>query len=319
MSLLRLPRLPRFATLAGLLMVLAGCETAVLRQSLTPPNRPADLPSPQTISAQSQELAYYYGRVQSDLLTRGLLRTDGGGPDTPFDADDLARNFETVAFYSEYASASALGSGRGTTSGTLARWSGPVRIGLEFGVTVDGEKRQRDSQQVQAYAARLGRVSGHPINVTTGRANFHVFVAGLDDIPVVQDQLRKLVPGIGPEQLALFQSLPKSQYCFVFAFSDPKDIDSYSTAVALVRAEHPDLVRLSCIHEEIAQGLGLPNDSPSLRPSIFNDDDEFALLTNHDEMLLKILYDPRLSPGMTIAQARPIIRTISRELLGEPL
>jgi hypothetical protein len=54
---------------------------------------------------------------------------------------------------------------------------------------------------------------------------------------------------------------------------------AYTRAVAVVRAEHPDLLRQSCIHEEIAQGLGLPNDSPAARPSIFNDDEEFALLT----------------------------------------
>ncbi len=89
--------------------------------------------------------------------------------------------------------------------------------------------------------------------------------------------------------------------------------------MALIRSEHPDLFRLSCIHEEIAQGLGIPNDSPRARPSIFNDDDEFALLTRHDELLLQMLYDPRLTPGMTAEEARPIARIIARELMGEDL
>ncbi len=40
---------------------------------------------------------------------------------------------------------------------------------------------------------------------------------------------------------------------------------------------------------EIAQGLGLPNDSPTARPTIFNDDEEFALLTRQDEMMLRML------------------------------
>ena len=31
--------------------------------------------------------------------------------------------------------------------------------------------------------------------------------------------------------------------------------------------DDPDLLRLSCMHEEIAQGLGLANDSPLARPS----------------------------------------------------
>jgi hypothetical protein len=70
------------------------------------------------------------------------------------------------------------------------------------------------------------------------------------------------------------------------------------------------------VHEEVAQGLGLPNDSPRARPSIFNDDEEFSLLTPHDEALLRILYDPRLTPGLTPEAARPMVRIIAEELMG---
>jgi len=56
-----------------------------------------------------------------------------------------------------------------------------------------------------------------------------------------------------------------------------------------------------------------------VRPSIFNDDGEFALLTDHDEDLLRILYDLRLAPGMTAEQAMPIVRRIAGELApGQP-
>jgi hypothetical protein len=84
----------------------------------------------------------------------------------------------------------------------------------------------------------------------------------------------------------------------------------------LIRGEHPDLMRLACIHEELAQGLGLANDSPRARPSIFNDDEEFGLLTSHDELLLKMLYDGRLETGMAAAEAAPIARVIARELMN---
>ena len=90
----------------------------------------------------------------------------------------------------------------------------------------------------------------------------------------------------------------------------------YAKAVAVVRAEHPPLLRQSCYHEELAQGLGLPNDSPKARPSIFNDDEEFAFLTTQDELLLRMLYDQRLHPGMTAAEGRPIVERIARELLA---
>jgi hypothetical protein len=84
----------------------------------------------------------------------------------------------------------------------------------------------------------------------------------------------------------------------------------------VIRAEHPDLLRLSCLHEEIAQGLGLANDSPTARPSIFNDDEEFALLTRQDELMLRMLYNPALRPGMTEAQARPIVESLAARLVG---
>lgn len=70
----------------------------------------------------------------------------------------------------------------------------------------------------------------------------------------------------------------------------------------------------ACIEEELAQGLGLANDSPYARPSIFNDDDEFATLTSMDEVMLQMLYDPSLRPGMTLDQARPYIYDIAKRL-----
>ncbi len=314
------------ATLTGLLLagplLLAGCDEAALRRSPLPQQRPAALQpqEPQQRSAESRDLARYYRAVQNDLLTRGLLRTDGGGPDTPFTADDLVQDFETIAFFDEYARGPMSARRTRGAGGELSRWAAPVRIGVEFGASVQPAQRTRDSNSITGYANRLARVTGHPISVTRGNgANFHVFVAGEDDRAYFQTRLKQLIPSISAQELALFRDLPRSFYCLVVAVSGSRNPDTYTRAVALIRAEHPDLVRLSCIHEELAQGLGLPNDSPEARPSIFNDDDEFALLTNHDELLLKMLYDPRLKPGMTADEARPITRIIARELMGRSL
>ncbi len=279
--------------------------------SRTVPDTPRTTPDRVTPrSAASRDLERYYRAIQNDLLAKGLLRTDGGGPDTPFDADTLLRDFERIAFYDEYSRSPRKG-------GALSRWERPVRIGIEFGPSVPLAQREKDERNIRNYAARLGRITGHPIAASDSAANFHVFVAGEDDRDFVQARLKSLVPDIRDSELALFRDLPRSFYCFVVAVSDHSNPNTYTHAVALIRAEHPDLVRLSCIHEEIAQGLGLPNDSPEARPSIFNDDDEFALLTTHDEMLLKMLYDPRLKPGMTVSEARPLARIIARELMGE--
>ncbi|SDW67325.1 Protein of unknown function [Ruegeria halocynthiae] len=303
------------------LLVLASCDE-VLTTSAVPEPSPAQPQAPSNAyvapSAASLDLARYYERVQNDLLTRGLFRTDGGGPDTPYDADDLARNFETIAFFSEYPG-QGISTGARRADAQLSRWSGAVRIKPEFGPSVAPDVQKLDAAQIDAYARRLTRLTGHPVSTVGRNANFHVFVAGEDDTEYVQTRLRQLIPGIGQAQLDLFDKLPKSFYCFVFASASGGSPQTYTSAVALIRSEHPDLARLSCVHEEIAQGLGLPNDSPSARPSIFNDDDEFALLTSHDEKLLTILYDPRLKVGMTADEARPVVRIIARELMGQSL
>lgn len=317
----RLHGLSRMALASAALAALCACDPG-LQSSLTPQERPEGIaPIGNTVtpqSARSQDLARYYEKVQNDLLTRGLLRTDGGGPDTPYDADDLARNFEVIAFYDEYSRGAISVSDR-RAGGLLSRWDGPVRITTEFGASVPLEQRSKDKSDIDAFAARLARLTNHPISPAARNGNFHVFVAGEDDSAFVQARLKRLLPSFGPDELALFNNLPRSFYCLVVAISGNGDPQNYTRAVALIRAEHPDLVRLSCIHEEISQGLGLPNDSPRARPSIFNDDDEFALLTSHDEKLLSMLYDPRLRQGMSADEARPVTRILARELMGQSL
>ncbi len=288
-------------------LLLTGCDETTPGRSPVPPSRPGASATP---SAESQALARYYLAVQNDLLSRGLMRTDGGGPDTPFTADDLARNFGKIAFNDEYVGP------RTGTAGRLGRWQVPVRVASEFGPSVPAETVARDKRIISDYARRLGRVTGHPVSPVSGNANFTVFVAGEDDKAFLEARLRQLIPGIGPEQIALFVNVPRSIYCLVVAYSGEGTPDLYTRAIALIRAEHPDLVRRACVHEEVAQGLGLPNDSLQARPSIFNDDDEFALLTNHDELLLRMLYDPRLKPGQTEAQAAPVVRILAREYMG---
>ncbi len=253
-------------------------------------------------------MARFYGRMQADLLAQGLLRTGGGGIDTPYTDTDLSRNFERIAFYDEYARDQGLKKSDGK-SGRLRKWKGPVRIGVEFGASVPEAQRAADKTIVARYATRLARITGHPIAANARNPNFHVFIMGEDDHQYARQRAAQIIPGISPASLAFFDNLPRSILCFVITAGSEKDYE-YTRAVAFIRAEHPQLMRQSCVHEELAQGLGLANDSPTARPSIFNDDDEFALLTTHDEELLRALYNPALVPGMTADEARPIFRRL---------
>lgn len=264
-------------------------------------------------SQVSKDLAIYYQRLQNDLLVQGLLRGDGGGADTPFTNTQLARNFVRIALFNEYRDDSDLSNPQATVS-PLRRWDQPIRMSVQFGPTVTAQQRDRDKASVATYAARLSRLTRVPITMTDRNPNFHVLFLGEDARQGYALQLRQLVPGISEAAVRAFVNLPRNQLCLVIGTFEPGQA-SYNKVVAMIRAEHPGLMRSACIHEEIAQGMGLANDSPQARPSIFNDDEEFALLTTHDEYLLRILYDPRLRTGMQAAQAAPIARQIAREYL----
>ncbi len=278
------------------------------------PPRPVAPPVAPPRSAESQTLVDYYARLQNTLLEQGLMRGDGGGPDTPFTDTQLARNFVRIALYDEYT-----GSGEDLRAlpvlTSLHRWDQPIRMSVQFGPTIPIAQRSRDRASVATFAARLSRLTGVPIAQTDDRPNYFVLFLNEDERRNSEPLLRSLVPGIDAGSIRTFQTLPKDQLCVVITFTDGTS-SSYATAIAIIRGEHPDLMRVSCIHEELAQGMGLANDSPQARPSIFNDDEEFGLLTTHDELLLKMLYDPRLHTGMSAAQAAPIARVIARELMG---
>ena len=298
--------------LLGALMLLLGLAGCVELPDSAPPDAAAAPPAGR--SAESLRLEKYYRMVETRLRAQGLLRTDGGGPDTPITEAGLVRNFERIALYDEYALRNGRFVARQTPS-ILRRWQRPVRIGLVFGDQVPEEVRRRDRADVTAYARRLARLSGLDIRVTDSNPNFLVMFLYRDEQKTIGPELRRRLPGIDPLVIDEIARSPRNTFCVAYAFSDTASAGSYSAAVILVKAEHGALMRLSCIHEEMAQALGLANDSPEARPSIFNDDEEFALLTRHDEMLLQMLYDPRLKPGMTPDQARPLLPQIARDVL----
>ena len=275
------------------------------------PQKPAPKPIQvaKPTSQESAQLRSYLNQVQGAQLSQGLLRLDGGGSDTPFTNTMLARNFEQIAFFNEYNSTF---SGRGGPS-PLRRWSAPVRMVVIFGESVPPSQRKTDMANVSSYAARLGRVTNHPVSMGK-KANFIIVIAGEDDRGDALAAAAARIPGITSSSLTPLNNLRSDTYCVVAAYAAGSGGNTYTAALAVIRAENPSLLRLSCIHEELAQGLGLANDSPTARPSIFNDDDEFALLTRHDELLLQMLYDQRLQVGMTADQARPTVQKIAAEL-----
>ncbi|MBL4558638.1 MAG: DUF2927 domain-containing protein [Rhodobacteraceae bacterium] len=261
-------------------------------------------------------LRSYYARVEADLVARGLLRTEAAPPDAPFDARMLARNFEAIAFFSEYSEAGGRVEAR-RVAAPLRRWEEPVSIEIVFGRAVPDAQRRRDRAEIASLAQRIAGATGLPISLGGARPNLHIVVADADDR---QDTawLRAAVPNLSEATAREIARMPRGVYCMAYSFSSEPAPAVFTRAVVLIKDEQPPLLRRACFHEEIAQAMGLSNDSLTARPSIFNDDEEFALLTRHDEMLLGMLYDPALRPGMTADAARPMLPALAQaQMAGE--
>jgi hypothetical protein len=303
---------PKIETLvAGLAcLALAACDVPTGSPPVTvaPPVAVATAPTAKSASASA-----YYAQVQQVLLSQGLLRTDPG-TSIPFSDRILAENFMRIALYDEYRRGNG-GFVREETASRLRRWEGPVRIGVRFGASVPPERQATDLSRIASFAARLSAITGHPIGLDDANPNFLIHIVSEDEREALGPKVRAFLPSLSPADVAGITNMPRTTYCLVYALSAGNS-GTYTRAFAVIRAEHPDLLRLSCLHEELTQGLGLPNDSPRARPSIFNDDEEFALLTDHDELLLRMLYSPELRPGMSLDEARPIVESLARRLMG---
>ena len=300
---------------ATALMALAACDAPIVQAPAISVPRPTPVAKPDPVDTpESAALRTYYTEVQQALLSQGLLRTDGGGPDTPITDRMLANNFLRIAMYEEYDR--ALGGTIAREASTqLTRWGSPVRVGLRFGASVPQSRRASDTARIGSYLNRLAGLTGLSIRMADANPNFIIQIGSVDERRALGPALRLALPELTEAQVSGVTNMERSTYCLVWTQSDTTT-GLYERAFVFIPSEHPDLMRLACIHEELAQGLGLPNDSALARPTIFNDDEEFALLTTQDELMLRMLYNSALRPGMTEAEARPIIESLAARLLG---
>jgi hypothetical protein len=262
---------------------------------------------------QEIKLRKYYTRLEERKISLGLLRQDGGGADTPFDVDDIAEAFGHLAFYNEY----DIDQNRllpNSKSVNLAKWKSNTNISVRFGSSVHTEQKDKDLQEIKNLIGNLARVTNHRIKIRPQNPNMYVVVANQKEIKDLIGEIGLKRPEFDPKRIPIITQLPKDIHCMAMTSMNAEPNSEIASALVIIRSELPKLMRRACFHEEIAQSLGLTNDSHFARPSIFNDDDEFATLTQFDEILLQILYDRRLRSGTSEKEASQLVREIAREI-----
>jgi hypothetical protein len=245
----------------------------------------------------------YQARAQAD----GLMRTDRAPADATFSNADLIENFRQIIFFAEYASED--GEFRAVRMPqNLEKHTGAVGYSVEG----DGVSDQ-DLSQIAGIATRISRVTGLKIHnseeedsliwlMILNRAERNGLSAGLPENGNFEAIRKDLANDLGGD------------ICVAYPM---RQDDGPIIHLIVIPDELSGLLRQSCIEEEFGQAFGPSADYDQARPSIFNDDEEFSLFTIHDELLFRVLYDPRLKPGMSEQEAMPIVRQIVEELRPE--
>ena len=259
------------------------------------------------------KLRKYYSRLEERKTSLGLLRQDGGGVDTPFDVDDIVEAFEQLAFYNEYdIDKNKLLPNSNAVS--LAKWKSNTNILVRFGNSIDKKQKDKDLLEVNSLIRNLSEITNHKIEFSQQNENMYVVIANQEEIKTLIGEIGLTRPEFDPTRIPIITQLPKDIHCMAMTSMSSEPNSAISSALVIIRSELPEIMRRACFHEEIAQSLGLTNDSHFARPSIFNDDDEFATLTKFDEILLRILYDHRLQPGISEKEAAQLVKQIATEI-----
>ncbi|MEM8740894.1 MAG: DUF2927 domain-containing protein [Pseudomonadota bacterium] len=275
----------RWAGAVGALGILAACTA--------PPNSPAPgLPADDRSG---------YANYVTRSIAEGRLRLDRDARDVPFDGRDLARNFIKIALRQETV--------RGQRAGPIPlwRWEKPIRYRV-----IGGSATAQDRAEVDAFMERMARLSGRDIRPGEP-ANFEIYFLDAVERRIAARRQEALRTPRGAE-LADFLDRGSDWENPCRGTGQRGDGDTIEFVAVLIKAETVDRLRRACIEEEIAQGFGLINDDPTVEPSIFNDLNRFALLTDHDAELVRMLYHPLLRPGMTAETARPLLPRVLADL-----
>lgn len=208
--------------------------------------------------------------------------------------DGLADRFELIAFHNEVTGDEV----------PLSRWDGgPIDILVT----------ERYRAVMDSLAGELSALTGRQISTVdtmpTGPAPGNAII-------VVVDQMARLdvIIAQGGDQMRYFREARETG-----RFDCAAQIHGYGDgiirqAIVMIDSARGNETIERCIVQEMTQVLGLPNDIDDPDGTVFSTRSTRTTLSESDRNIVRILYDPRLQPGMTRTEAMPIVREIAAEL-----
>jgi len=207
----------------------------------------------------------------------------------------LVDSFVEVALRSEYS----------TRRNPVRKWSGPVGYYIVHHV---GEE-ELHRRLIDTHFRQLGDITGLAIRPVESQAlaNFLVVLTREDKLDA--DLPRFFGTGAALQHQTLF----RHSLCQATFATERKGTIVRAVAMIPVDTARARGGLASCVVEELTHAMGLPNDSLKIFPSIFSRKSNHAYLTGLDQLMLRMLYDPRIKAGAQENAVRPVLWTIAAE------
>ncbi|MCB1464478.1 MAG: DUF2927 domain-containing protein [Nitratireductor sp.] len=202
---------------------------------------------------------------------------------------EVIRGFNLTVFGAEYAP-------YGYQSNYVRKFSGTVRFHVE------NMSRRNKTREVQNFIQSLNRsIRGlrAQLVATPGQANFQVYIVDRSDYVRT---VREKVYG-SPTASTPGKCLVRSK----FTRGGIKRSD------AVIVADEGEALFDRCKAEEILQGLGPLNEDHSLSQSMFNDRTKHTQFTRFDQLILNMLYDPRIQNGASKESVQKLLPAVLRD------
>jgi hypothetical protein len=198
---------------------------------------------------------------------------------TDFTNDEIREGFFKIAFGAELQ--------LDKPAGRVRKFDEPVRIFVE---TASGPDRRDELARVVADIG--ARVNHLDIAVTSDRrtANFVVRL-------VAERKLKSTIRALYGNDKAKRIQQTLNPECLSGIGKDERF--RIRRAEVILPIDAGDFTFYDCAYEELLQALGAINDDASVPWTMFNDDVQMGFFDVYDQYLLNILYDPRISAGMT--------------------
>ncbi len=212
---------------------------------------------------------------------------------TQFSTAELTRGFIALAFGSD------LRIGARPTG--IRRFDHPIAVHVTGGGTVD--RRAAMSRVIGDYARAVPAL--HLSETSAEAADIELRL--IDE----KDFQSALQAAFGARIARTFVARTDPQ-CMtsVKSTADGKIVHS----ISFIIVDKGDDVFLDCAYHELLHAFGLSNHDQHNPWTTLNQKRMVGYLTVYDRALLTLLYDPQISPGMTVRQARKVLPDLIQEL-----